>query len=86
VFSRLLEADPEMAAYIAEARRPYEAKLNEKLAVTEGLLYRRGNFNGSFDELILQALQQTKARKSRSRPASAGARPCCRATPSRSST
>jgi len=60
VFSRLLEADPEMAAYIAEARRPYEAKLNEKLAVTEGLLYRRGNFNGSFDELILQALQQTK--------------------------
>jgi S-sulfosulfanyl-L-cysteine sulfohydrolase len=60
VFSRLLEADHEMAAYIAEARKPYEAKLNEKLAVTEGLLYRRGNFNGTFDELVLQALLQVK--------------------------
>ena len=60
VFSRLLEADREMAAYIAQARKPYEAKLNEKLALTEGLLYRRGNFNGSFDELILQALLQAK--------------------------
>jgi len=60
VFSRLLDADKEMAGYIAEARKPYETKLNEKLAVTEGLLYRRGNFNGSFDELILQALLQAK--------------------------
>ena len=60
VFSHLLDADQEMAAYIAEARRPYEAKLSEKLAVTEGLLYRRGNFNGSFDELILRALLQAK--------------------------
>jgi sulfur-oxidizing protein SoxB len=60
VFSRLLEADKEMAAYIAQAREPYEKKLSEKLATTEGLLYRRGNFNGSFDELILQALLQAK--------------------------
>ena len=60
VFSRLLEADRDMAAYIAQARQPYESKLGEKLATTEGLLYRRGNFNGSFDELILQALLQAK--------------------------
>jgi sulfur-oxidizing protein SoxB len=56
VFSRLLDEDREMAAYIAEIRRPFETKLNEKLALTEGLLYRRGSFNGSFDQLILQAL------------------------------
>jgi S-sulfosulfanyl-L-cysteine sulfohydrolase len=56
VFSRLLEADTEMAAYIAGVRKPFEDKLGEKLAITEGLLYRRGNFNGTFDELILRAL------------------------------
>ena len=55
VFSRLLEADREMAAYIESVRAPYAAKLAETLAVTEGLLYRRGNFNGTFDELILRA-------------------------------
>jgi S-sulfosulfanyl-L-cysteine sulfohydrolase len=60
VFSRLLEADPHMAAYIAEVRRSHEARLTEKLAVTEGVLYRRGSFNGSFDELILQALLKTQ--------------------------
>jgi sulfur-oxidizing protein SoxB len=60
VFSRLLEADAEMAAYVAEVRKPYEAKLGEKLAVTEGLLYRRGPFNGSYDELILRALMEAK--------------------------
>jgi sulfur-oxidizing protein SoxB len=60
VFSRLLEADPEMASYIATVRAPYRSRLEEKLAITEGLLYRRGNFNGSFDELLLQALLQAK--------------------------
>jgi S-sulfosulfanyl-L-cysteine sulfohydrolase len=55
VFSRLLEADRDMAAYITGVRKPYEAQLGETLARTEGLLYRRGNFNGTFDELILQA-------------------------------
>ena len=55
VFSRLLEADREMAAYIDSVRAPYTARLAETLAVTEGLLYRRGNFNGTFDELVLQA-------------------------------
>jgi S-sulfosulfanyl-L-cysteine sulfohydrolase len=37
-------------------RAPYEARLAEKLAVTDGLLYRRGNFNGSWDQLICDAL------------------------------
>ncbi|MBQ0960821.1 thiosulfohydrolase SoxB [Ideonella sp. 4Y11] len=56
VFANQLQADPAMAALIKKIRDPYEAKLNEKLAVTEGLLYRRGNFNGSWDQLIVDAL------------------------------
>jgi sulfur-oxidizing protein SoxB len=45
-----------MAALIQRSRAPYEAKLRERLAVTDGLLYRRGNFNGSWDQLICDAL------------------------------
>jgi sulfur-oxidizing protein SoxB len=60
VFANLLRADPEMASYIAAVRNPFEARLAERLAITEGLLYRRGNFNGSFDELILAALAAEK--------------------------
>ena len=60
VFANLLPADPAMSAYIEEARRPYAQKLGETLAVTEGLLYRRGNFNGTFDEVLLEALLAEK--------------------------
>lgn len=56
VFANLLPADPAMAAYIARVRAPFETRLSERLAVTEGLLYRRGNFNGTFDQLICDAL------------------------------
>ncbi len=56
VFADLLKPDAEMDALITKIRAPYEAKLAEKLAISEGLLYRRGNFNGSFDQLILDAL------------------------------
>jgi sulfur-oxidizing protein SoxB len=45
---------------IARVRAPFEARLAEPLAVTQGLLYRRGNFNGSFDQLILDALMDTQ--------------------------
>jgi sulfur-oxidizing protein SoxB len=58
VLSRFLPEDPEMAALIQRIRAPYESKLAEKLAISESLLYRRGHFNGSFDELILDALLQ----------------------------
>ena len=54
-----------MAALIAKVRAPYAAKLAEKLAVTEGLLYRRGNFNGTFDQLILDALMAEKNARDR---------------------
>ena len=60
VFSNLLAADKDMSALIAKSRAPYEAKLSEKLATTEGTLYRRGNFNGTFDQLILDALMEVR--------------------------
>ncbi|MGH6610768.1 MAG: thiosulfohydrolase SoxB [Burkholderiaceae bacterium] len=60
VFSNLLPADPEMAAYIERVRAPFASKLNEKLAVTEALLYRRGNFNGTFDQLICDAMMAVR--------------------------
>jgi sulfur-oxidizing protein SoxB len=60
VFSNLLPEDSEMQALIAKLRAPFEARLAEPLAVTDRLLYRRGNFNGSFDQLILDALIEMK--------------------------
>ncbi len=60
VFADLLKPDPAMQALITKHRQPYAAKLAEEFAVSEGLLYRRGNFNGSFDQLILDALMQIK--------------------------
>jgi S-sulfosulfanyl-L-cysteine sulfohydrolase len=60
VFANLLPADTEMQSYIDKVRAPYKAKLDEKLAVSEGLLYRRGNFNGSWDQLIVDALMEVK--------------------------
>ena len=60
VFSGALAADSEMQAHIERIRKPFLDRLNEPLAVTEELLYRRGNFNGSFDQLILDALLETK--------------------------
>ena len=60
VFSNLLPADSAMEAHIARARAPFEAKLAEKIATTETLLYRRGNFNGTLDQVILDALMAVK--------------------------
>ena len=60
VFSNLLPADASMTALIRKIRAPYESRLAEKLAVTDGLLYRRGNFNGSFDQVILDGLIKQK--------------------------
>jgi len=60
VFSNLLPADEAMQAYIEKARAPFAAKLAEPLAVTEALLYRRGNFNGTLDQVILDALAAVK--------------------------
>jgi sulfur-oxidizing protein SoxB len=60
VFAGLLAPDAAMTELIRKHRAPHEARLGEKLAVSEGLLFRRGNFNGSFDQLILDALLAEK--------------------------
>ena len=60
VFSNLLPADAAMQSLIEKVRAPYAGRLAEPLAVTEGLLYRRGNFNGTFDQLILDGLMAAK--------------------------
>ncbi|SOZ36462.1 thiosulfohydrolase SoxB [Cupriavidus neocaledonicus] len=60
VFANYLPADPAMDALISKVRAPYEKKLSEVLAVNRGLLYRRGNFNGTFDQLILDGLMQAQ--------------------------
>lgn len=55
VFANLLDADAEMNAYIAQVREPWLDALEEPLAIADQLLYRRGNFNGTFDQLICDA-------------------------------
>lgn len=60
IFSNMLPADPEMDALITRVRAPFESRLAEKLAVTDGLLYRRGNFNGSWDQLLCDALMDVQ--------------------------
>jgi len=60
IFSDLIPADPEMVSLIDRVRAPHEATLNEVLAKTEGTLYRRGNFNGTFDQVIVDALLKVK--------------------------
>jgi sulfur-oxidizing protein SoxB len=60
VFANQLPADPEMQAFIDGVRAPFASKLSEKLAVADGLFYRRGNFNGSWDQLICDALLEAQ--------------------------
>ena len=56
IFSDVIASDAEMAAQIEADREPYKADLEEVIGTTDSLLYRRGNFNGSWDDLICQAL------------------------------
>jgi sulfur-oxidizing protein SoxB len=56
IFSDAIAADPAMAARIKEFRAPHEAMLREVVGRTETLLYRRGNFNGTLDDVICDAL------------------------------
>ncbi len=56
IFANYLPADPAMQALIDKLRLPFKAKLEAPLAVTQGMLYRRGNFSGSFDQVLMDAL------------------------------
>lgn len=56
IFSDVITPDAKVAALIDEQRAPYINELTEVIGQSESLLYRRGNFNGSWDDLICQAL------------------------------
>lgn len=60
IFSDVITPDAEVAAAIDAERAPYKAELEEVLGQTESLLYRRGNFNGTWDDLILNALLEER--------------------------
>jgi sulfur-oxidizing protein SoxB len=60
VFSDVITPDPEMAAKIDEVRAPYEAETQRVIGRTDSLLYRRGNFNGTWDDLICQGIMEER--------------------------
>jgi len=60
VLSDVITPDKDMAKLIDDVRAPYEKELRRSLGKTESLLYRRGNFNGTFDDLICQSLLEER--------------------------
>ncbi len=60
VFSDVIAPDPEIAALVEKIRAPHQAVLSRVLGRSESLLYRRGNFNGTFDDLICNALMEER--------------------------
>lgn len=56
IFSDVIAPDPKITALIDDQRAPYKAALSEVIGKTDSLLYRRGNFNGTWDDLICDAL------------------------------
>jgi len=60
VFSDVITPDPEMSALIKSIRDPHEEMLSTVVGHTEDLLYRRGNFNGTFDDVICDALLEQR--------------------------
>lgn len=56
IFSDVITPDAETAAVIDAERAPFEAEMSEVIGQTDSLLYRRGNFNGTWDDLICDAL------------------------------
>lgn len=60
IFSDVITPDAEVASLIDSVRAPYESELGRVLGTADSLLYRRGNFNGTFDDLICQALLEQR--------------------------
>jgi hypothetical protein len=56
LFADAIKPDPELSAAIAKARAPFAKELARTVGTTESVLFRRGNFNGTFDDLICAAL------------------------------
>ncbi len=57
MFADAIKPDAEVAAAIAKHREPYKADLGRVLGKADGLLYRRGNFNGTLDDMICDAIR-----------------------------
>ncbi|SEH68784.1 thiosulfohydrolase SoxB [Paracoccus alkenifer] len=60
IFSDVITPDAEMAALIDAEREPFKAELEEQIGTTEMVLYRRGNFNGTWDDLICDAVRSER--------------------------
>lgn len=60
IFSDVITPDKEATQLVENLRKPYEKEINRVLGKTESLLYRRGNFNGTFDDLICDALLEER--------------------------
>lgn len=60
LFSDVITPDPDMTALVDKVRAPHKTMLSTKLGTTQNLLYRRGNFNGTFDDLICQAMLEER--------------------------
>jgi S-sulfosulfanyl-L-cysteine sulfohydrolase len=60
IFSDVITPDAEMAALIDAERAPFQSQLDEVIGTTESLLYRRGNFNGTWDDLICDAVRSER--------------------------
>jgi sulfur-oxidizing protein SoxB len=56
VFADAIKADPSMSALVDKLRAPFAKELGRSLGKTDSLLYRRGNFNGTLDDLICNAI------------------------------
>ena len=60
VFSDVISPDSEMTSLIRQLRAPYEAECNRVIGKAGSLLYRRGNFNGSWDDVICDAIREER--------------------------
>ncbi len=60
IFSDIIDEDPKMKKYIEDVRAPFKKDLDRVIATTEDTLFRRGNFNGSWDQIICDALVDVK--------------------------
>ncbi|MBP6712591.1 MAG: thiosulfohydrolase SoxB [Aliarcobacter sp.] len=60
IFSDLIPENKEMKKYIEDVRLPFLKELTREIATTDTTLFRRGNFNGSWDQIICDALLEVK--------------------------
>ena len=56
VFADAIRPDASMTALVDQLRAPFAKELARSIGKTDSLLYRRGNFNGTFDDLICAAM------------------------------